>query len=170
MQSIIWRRHDTIKSNSWDYIRKHIDNNDEHLVHFFEIILLLSANPSNYYNANFIHNLLMPLTVAKRDYLWSLMIDWLWQRHDKNSIQRIIDWCWSEEEKSYTKDDSIILLGKVLAWLFTSSNRYIRDKSTKAFASLFINRVHLLKNIIEEFKTVNDPYVLERLIGGSLVQ
>lgn len=167
LQSIIWRRHDTIKSSSFDYVRKFINYNDEHLVHFFEIILLLSSNPTNYYNADFIHGLLKPLSVARRDHDWSLMINWLWQRNEKNPIQRIIDWCWSEEDKSYTKDESIILLGKILAWFFTSSNRYIRDKSTKAFASLFINRVHLLKHIIEEFKLVNDPYVLERVLAGS---
>jgi len=167
LQSIIWRKHSTIKSKSWEYIRKYINYNDEQLINFFNTIILLAANPTNHFNANFIHNLLMPLPMAKRDYAWSIMIDRLWQRSESNSIKRIIDWCWSEEDKSYTKDESIILLGKILAWLFTSSNRYIRDKSTKAFSSLFTNRVHLLPDFIEEFKSVNDPYVLERVIGGA---
>ncbi len=166
MQSTIWRRHDTIKPESWDYIKKQI-RTEEAVTDFFNTILLLAANPTNYYNADFIHRFLKDRSIAERDYVWSINIDKLWEWYDKNSIKRIIDWCWSEEDKSYTKDDSIILLGKVLAWLFTSSNRHIRDKSTKAFACLFINRTHLLVDFIEEFKSVNDPYVLERVIAGS---
>jgi len=166
MQSTIWRRHDTIKAESWNYIKKQI-RTEEAVIDFFNKILLLAANPTNYFNANFIHRFLKDRSVAERDYVWSINIDKLWEWYDKNSIKRIIDWCWSEEDKSYTKDESIILLGKILAWLFTSSNRSIRDKSTKAFACLFIDRIHLLKDFIEEFKSVNDPYVLERIVAGS---
>ncbi|HMU46118.1 MAG TPA: ATP-binding protein [Chitinophagaceae bacterium] len=166
LQSIIWRRHDTINPESWNYVKKHL-HHEENVTDFFDTILLLAANPANYYNANFVHNLLKDRSVGERDYLWSIMIDKLWKWYDRSSIKRIIDWCWSDEEKTYTKDDSIVLLGKILAWLFTSSNRHLRDRATKAFATLFIDRIHLLKDFIEEFKSVNDPYILERVIGGS---
>jgi hypothetical protein len=91
----------------------------------------------------------------------------LWQWYERNSIKRVIDWCWSEEDKTYANINSIILLGKTLSWFFTNSNRYIRDKATKAFATLFSDRAYLLKDIISEFKDINDPYVLERVLAGS---
>jgi hypothetical protein len=168
LQSIIWRRHDTIKNGSWGYLKKYLKTgNDEEIIDFYSTILLVAANPLNFYNGNFIHSLLKDRSVAERDFNWSLLIDKMWRWNDKNAVRRLIDWCWSEEDKSYTKDESIVLLGKVLAWLFTNSNRYIRDKATKAFASLFINKVHLLKEIVEEFKNINDPYVLERVAGAA---
>ncbi|HMK19728.1 MAG TPA: AVAST type 2 anti-phage system protein Avs2 [Chitinophagaceae bacterium] len=167
LQSTIWRKHDTIKPESWNYVREQMRRTEEDTTDFYNTILLLAANPANYYNANFIHDFVKNKSIAERDYIWSINIDKLWQWYPKNSIKRIIDWCWSDEDKSYTKDDSIVLLGKILAWLFTNSNRHIRDRATKAFACLFIDRTHLLKDFIEEFRLVNDPYVLERIIAGS---
>jgi hypothetical protein len=52
-----------------------------------------------------------------------------------------------------------------LAWFLTSSNRFLRDRTTKALVHLFTPRISTLRAIIPNFITVNDPYVLERLMA-----
>lgn len=165
LSSLVWRKHDTVKPESWEYVRKNLDRED-YVLQFFNTILLLAGHSKNFYNGDFIHNLLKDKDIGHRDYLWSIRVADLWAWDKKNSVQRIIDWSWSEEEKSHISDDSLLLLGKVLGWLFTNPNRYIRDKATKAFASLFIDRLHLLKILVENFRAVNDPYVIERVLAG----
>ena len=54
-------------------------------------------------------------------------------------------------------------MGKALIWFLTTSHRFLRDRATKALVSLFVERIHVLCQVIPDFVGVNDPYVLERL-------
>jgi len=80
-------------------------------------------------------------------------------------VDRMIDWASSPRDKSHISDDSIRLCGITLAWFLTTSNRRLRDKTTKALVALLQRRVHILRRIIKRFLNVNDPYVLERLLA-----
>ena len=73
------------------------------------------------------------------------------------------DWAWDEEELSYLSDDSILLTGITLSWFLVSANRYLRDATTKALVCILKDRMHLLPVLLDKFKDVNDPYILERL-------
>ena len=63
--------------------------------------------------------------------------------------------------------DSILLAGIILTWFFTSSDRNLRDSSTKALVSLFTNNIDLYNKLIPLFLDVNDVYVLERLFASA---
>jgi hypothetical protein len=52
-----------------------------------------------------------------------------------------------------------------IAWFFTSTNRKLRDSSTKALVCLLQNRIKVLIELLKEFEKVNDPYVYERLFA-----
>ncbi len=71
----------------------------------------------------------------------------------------------SPEDKSHIDDEPIRLSGTALAWLLTTSHRYLRDGATKALVNLLTERIHVLEQIIHKFLDVNDPYVLERLLA-----
>ena len=169
LESIMWRRSDTITEKLWLYVREHLrKSNEDELMEFYSVILHVCASKDNYFNSNFIHTLLWEKTVGERDFIWSIPIDKIYRWYDDSVVKRLINWCWSDHITTYNIDDeTAIHLGMVLTWFFTSSNRYARDKSTKAFTALFESRVHLLIRLLEEFKDVNDPYVLERLIAGT---
>jgi hypothetical protein len=48
----------------------------------------------------------------------------------------------------------------------TSPNRFLRDASTKGLVCLLTNNLPIACRLIDDFKDVNDPYVLERLLAG----
>ena len=54
-----------------------------------------------------------------------------------------------------------------LAWLFTLSNRPVRDRATKALAHLLIAHSAVLSDLIAEFEGVDDLYVWERILGAA---
>ena len=43
-----------------------------------------------------------------------------------------IDWTWSESDKASLPEPVVRLTGTTLAWFFTSSNRFLRDRATGA--------------------------------------
>ena len=168
METILWRRSDTTNEKLWDWLRSQLKGkSQDDIIEFYNTILHVSVAKSNYFNANFLHNFLIKKSMADRDYLWTIPVERLYKWYDSNAVKRIIEWCWSNNVNTHTIDnDTAILLGKTLCWFFTSSNRYVRDKATKAFVSLFADRAHLLKGLLKEFIAVNDPYVLERCLAG----
>ncbi len=169
LESCLWRRTHTITESMWVYIKKHLEeyNSEGNEDIFFSTLLQLSANKGNYLNARFLHSLLQSMPINLRDAAWSIPIDRLYTNYRNNPVTRIIEWCWSKDIKQFDIDDEVTLnLGITLSWFFTNSNRYIRDKATKGFVSLFSTKPHLLKSILVLFENVNDPYVLERVLAG----
>ena len=50
-----------------------------------------------------------------------------------------------------------------LSWMFTTLNRFVRDRATKALVALLTSRLESATRLVERFADVNDPYVTERV-------
>ena len=74
----------------------------------------------------------------------------------------LIEWAWQANKES-TEDWVIELCAITLSWFLTSSNRFLRDRATKALASMLGKRPQVLPKIIDHFRNIDDPYVTERL-------
>jgi hypothetical protein len=53
--------------------------------------------------------------------------------------------------------------GLFLGWLLASTNREVRDKSTRALIEIYLNEISEFKILILKFEECDDLYVLERL-------
>ncbi|TXT32940.1 MAG: hypothetical protein FD136_1208, partial [Chitinophagaceae bacterium] len=165
--SLLWRKSSTTNEKLWEYIKAHLNTSERASEKFFEIILLVCTHKGHYFNSDFLHRQLMDRTVAERDKIWTIPISRIYRYYDPSSVERIINWCWNDHIDDYPMDDeTVVHIGTVLSWLFTSSDRFIRDKASKAFTALFVHRVHLLKVVFDKIQDVNDPYVLERVVAG----
>ncbi len=161
IESLLWRDPKTVSDRCLPYINEHIIGEQDLERKLLNAFLTISPNPEHPFNADFLHSHLMSLELPDRDVQWSIF---LYDEYgEKGSVDRLIDWAWSEIAKSHLSDESIRLVGKVLVWFLTTSHRFLRDRATKALVSLFVDRMHVLCQVIPEFVKVNDPYVLERL-------
>jgi len=164
MQSLLWRKTETISNNLMPYINEYVLHYNEHVFEkFIDILLSVTSIPNHYFNAAFLHNRLMKFSMADRDAWWTQFLKK--QTFDENSVNRIIRWAWNTEDKSYVSDESLKLCSTTIAWLLNSTNRKLRDSSTKALVCLLENRISVLIEILKEFEKVNDPYVYERLFA-----
>jgi len=163
VESLIWRDPETITEATLTYVNEYIIRYKDSHDQFLNALLTVASNPDHPYNANFLHKNLIKFELADRDAWWSIFLHYQYGEH--GVIDRIVDWAWSPEDKSYINDESIHLCGIALSWFLTTSNRYLRDRATKALVSLLTRRIHVLRKIIHEFLNVNDPYVLERLFA-----
>ncbi|MFC5683161.1 hypothetical protein ACYE2N_04430 [Flavobacterium sp. MAHUQ-51] len=168
LKSLIWRKSDCIGDSAKDFVNDVIIKEEELFHSFLATVVSTSMKPEFYFNAESLHNFLSGFTMPERDEIWSI---WLQDKYGDNSstnaISRLINWAWKEDDKSHIKDEAILLASTTLSWFLCSANRYLRDGATKALICLLENRIHLLPILLEKFKDVNDPYILERIYAVS---
>ncbi len=163
VESLLWRKAETINEESKKYINEHVFSYPGTQNFFWEIIISVTGVPDHFYNAYFIHDYLINHSLADRDAEWTQLLKYKFD--NSSSVKRLIDWAWSETDKSYISNESILLSSITLAWFHTSTNRKLRDYSTKALICLLQNRLDILLELMEMFENVNDPYIEERLFA-----
>ena len=165
VESIIWRDASSFSRATDRYIDKQVLAYPETFKVFWSALITLAVTPNHPFNADRLHAILSRFKLADRDAWWSVFLHEEWGQ--KGAIDRLVKWAWEDNDKSIFDDDVIRLAGITLAWLFTSSNRFLRDRAAKAMVRLCENRLHVLKKIIEKFLNVDDPYVMERLYAAA---
>ncbi|CAM1367484.1 conserved hypothetical protein [Tenacibaculum litopenaei] len=171
LYSLVWRKNSSIKDKVLDYINNYIVKVRGLNKQFKNLLVQLCMKKEHYFNARFLDGQLEKMSLTDRDAFWTLFIN-----QDEYQVQHMpsILISWARESKMFNRLDleSKKLLSLTLTWFLTSSNRTIRDNSTKALVKLFENDLTLLEQLIEQFKDINDIYVLERLYavayGASL--
>jgi hypothetical protein len=163
VESLLWRKVETINEESKDYINNCVFSFQGTHDLFWETILSVTSIPEHFFNAYSLHNHLMKFSLAERDAGWTQSLKYKY--NDDSSVKRLIDWAWNESDKSYISDESIKLSSIALAWFHTSTNRQLRDCSTKALVCLLQDRIKVLIEILKTFENINDTYVYERLFA-----
>lgn len=159
INSLIWRKADTL---SVEKVESYIDDvvlSYEYLnIEFWDIILQVAAIPTHPFNAIWLHEHLLSFSMSDRDSWWTI---WLKNNYFYDStIGKIIQWSY---DSGCDDPETIKLICIVLAWFHTSTNRELRDRSTKAMICLLNRHIDILLEILHLFEDVNDPYILERL-------
>ncbi|WP_425422210.1 AVAST type 2 anti-phage system protein Avs2 [Phaeodactylibacter xiamenensis] len=163
VESLLWRQIETINEESKSYVNRYVFSYQGTYDLFWETILATTGLPGHLFNAYSLHKYLNALSLGDRDASWTQFLKY---RYDNDSsVKRLIDWAWSETDKSHISDESILLTSITLAWFHTSTNRELRDCSTKAMICLLQDRVQVLIELLQKFETVNDPYVYDRLFA-----
>ena len=128
---------------------------------FWDMLISVSVNPNHPLNALQTHKILTSKTMPDRDRFWNELLNDLYG-YDL-SVGNLIDWAWHVDNKEYASDECIKLASIMLSWFLISTNRKIRDTSTKALISLLQNRIHVLLELLQKFEDIDDPYIYERL-------
>ncbi|MEP6596669.1 MAG: hypothetical protein ABJA71_12020, partial [Ginsengibacter sp.] len=165
IESIIWRKKETMRGELKDYINEVVTHEQNLHDNFINTILLVTSQPGHYFNSDFLHSKLMRFSMADRDEWWSIFIHNQYRGYEDevSPIRRIIDWGWTEDRREYISEESIRLMCQTLFWCCTSMNRTLRDSATKALICLLEERINVLIELINIFKEVNDPYVSQRV-------
>jgi hypothetical protein len=130
----------------------------------FDVLLTVCARPEHPLNADFLHRNLVRLPMAERDAVWTLYLHRSFGEPGP-PIRRLLDWG-GKADFSKVDRQCVELFATAVCWLFTSSNRELRDRATKVLARIFYQRLDCAKAILERFRDVDDLYVKERLYGA----
>ena len=119
-----------------------------------------STKPNHKLNAEFLHSLLIKYPLNYRDYIWTLCVN---DMSDEDRLVQIVEYLDNGHSLAPLEVESVKLLLILLSWILTSSNRYLRDKTSKAMVELLKNNFELCEYSLRKFESVNDPYVSQRL-------
>lgn len=158
--SLLWRGPEAHLPRTKELVEARLAD-DEMRQGVLHALLLVAAQLDHPFNAAYLHAKLTAMSMPERDRWWTIPMS-----HDPNHAGRVpevIGWAWAERDRSAISEDAIELYGTTLAWFLTLSQRFLRDRATKALVSLFEGREKVLVRLLEKFKDVNDPYVAERL-------
>ena len=157
LHSLLWREQSRFTGRTFELCRGLVDTDE-----LSDLLVSISTEPSNEFNALFVHKKLMKMTMPERDACWSI---YLADRGIEGPVKTLISWALQNDLKHMDKDRAY-LAATMLTWFFTTSHREIRDKATKALASVLSRRLVLAARLLGDFVSVNDPYVLERLLAA----
>jgi hypothetical protein len=156
-QSLIWRNpkaFSTDGKNTLKIINQNVIRTTSGHNQLLNAFLSIAPIPNHLFNAERLHYHLSQFSMPERDYWWSTFLHYQYGEH--GAVDRLLQWSWSNHDKSHISDESIFLTSIALSWFLTTSNRYVRDRATKGLVSLLQDRIHLIPQLLEKFKDVND--------------
>lgn len=156
--SIYWRDPSAITATTKEYLNEVATRNQDLILNS---LLMVTTEPEHPYNARFLHTLLIADKMAERDAWWSVYLHSEFE--EEGTVHQLVDWAWASDGVHKIDDEEALLYGLTLSWFLTSSNRFLRDRATKALVKLFSKKIPVLIDLLEQFLEVDDPYVSERL-------
>ena len=163
LQSIIWRKTDAFSDDTIAVLNELIEKGEIGGVgDVLDTILTVATVPNHPFNANFLDERLRRRSMPDRDAWWSTYLHRAW-REGSGTIHRLVDWACAISMDDDVEEDVVNLSATTLAWMFSTSNRFLRDKATKGLVSLLIGRIDATVHLVNQFDAVDDPYVRERV-------
>ncbi len=121
--------------------------------------------PQHPFNAHFLNTLLKKLPMPDRDVIWS---EWL--RHNSSRLSSHVEYfealC-KNGNISAEDEKPINILALFYVWFLTSTNRVLRDKTTRALYWFGRNNAKKLFELAVQSLTIDDHYVPERMLAAS---
>ena len=162
--TVVWREPDSFTDRTLELLNQLEGFGTLHPI--LDILLKLSTEPGHPWNAELLHRHLLDKEIAERDRLWSaqLALSYGSEEDDgyETTVRTLIEWA-SSGDMVEVEEERIRLCSITLMWFHTTSNRKVRDRSTKALVRIMSRFPSLLTGLLRQFHSINDPYVVERL-------
>lgn len=165
LDSLNWRKIESIENEklvTWfrgEYFR--ISDDD-----YFYKLTELSTVIGHPFNSDRLFRILKRYRMPQRDGFWQQHLRYYSGYNDDNTacpIRRLIDWSWTPDISSKLDFETTRLTAQTLTWVLSSTNRKLRDQTTKAMVNLLEQQPEALIQILKTFKRIDDLYISERL-------
>ncbi len=158
--SFAWRKASSINKSTFLNV---VDTRKIDVDTVFSLLIECSTKVEHPLNASFLHEILCNKSLARRDYMWTTFVN-SFSSNDHRAMSLILYLDTGGAFESLC-NDSFLLLAITLTWMLSSSNRFLRDKTSKALIEILKKHFDLSVSLLSLFEDVNDPYVVQRLYG-----
>ena len=118
--------------------------------------------PGHNFNADSLDRTLRSYDMPERDAWWSVYLHHAW-RDGAGPVHRLVDWASDVSADDDIEDEVVELAATALAWTLSTSDRFLRDKATKALVVLLAGRIDATIHMLRRFDDIDDSYVRERV-------
>lgn len=159
-QSLVWRAYAAFSEDT----RRALDvlcRSEHDLKDTLDVLVTVATLPEHPLNARYLDRRLRKDAMADRDAWWSVYLHHAYGTD--GAVDRLVDWASSVDMNASVDDEAVELCAVALTWMFTTSNRFLRDRATTALVSLLTDRLVTVGRLVGAFVRVDDPYVVERV-------
>lgn len=130
-------------------------------------LIEMSALPSHPFNSDRLNNILKRFSMADRDSFWQKFLLHYTGTDEGQAFpfSRLVDWAWQPGVSTLVDAETARLTAQTLIWGLATTNRQLRDQTTKALINLLEEQLPILIKLMIEFQDVSDLYIAERLYG-----
>lgn len=158
-ESLVWRARADVTPETEALVTEGLRGSER--ADYLHTLLTLATVPDHSLNANYLHQWLRIQAMPDRDACWST---YLHERAREDApAHRLVAWALHRGEQVALDVDSVTLYAMALAWCLSASDRFLRDRATKALVLLLTPRPVVLVRWLELFAPVDDPYIRERI-------
>ncbi|SFO03603.1 hypothetical protein SAMN04487831_106127 [Pseudobutyrivibrio sp. UC1225] len=161
VKSLQWREDKTVDAKTVVNLLKRYKC---YISDLFEMLIGNSIKVGNPLNALFLHKLLLGYNLSKRDSIWTIYINGM-EISENNKLGQLVLMYNRGEALALDDERQLKLLLLLFGWILTSSNRRLRDYTSKALVEILKDNFSLCQWILMKFESVDDPYVISRLYG-----
>ena len=159
-QSLIWRDYEAFSEETLEILNE-LHRSEHDFYDTLDVLLTVAVLPGHPLNARFLDERLRKDAMPDRDAWWSVYLHRAWGT--RGAVDRLVDWASSVNPDMSIDEESVDLCAITLSWMLTTSNRFLRDRATKALVSLLTGRLDATVRLVQHFSDVDDPYLLERI-------
>lgn len=164
LDSLKWRELDNINEKKiikWFQKNSRLSNDE-----WFYALTELAAITNHPFNSDRLHQILMRYSMSERDGFWQQYVRY-YTGYDDNKmafpLTRLMDWAWLPNISYNADAETVRLVAQTLAWVLSSTDIALRDKTTKALVNLLEQQSEVLIQILTAFENIDDMYIQERL-------
>ncbi len=157
VEGIPWRRTIEVTPDLDNFIRTEVLA-DKYSMHDFISMSFQLATKRGGIDVKYFRDLLLPLPMSKRDYVWSSTVA------TSAKAASFVDWVWKhggELDERHVENIAILL-----TLCLAATNIMLRRKAIKALALVLINCPSVASCLWDVFCSVDDDYILEGLCGA----
>lgn len=159
-QSVVWRKPEAFSDTTGRVLNRFL-RDDHDTDNTLDALLTVATLERHPLNAKFLDKRLRRDSMPERDAWWSTYLHRAWET--QGAVDRLIDWAWAVKPDDDLDGATVDLCSIALAWMLTTSNRFVRDRATKAMVSLLTGRIEATVKLVGRFADGDDPYVTERV-------
>lgn len=133
----------------------------------WEALFQLACIPGHPLNADRLHVYLNNLSLPDRDQIWTVALA---KERPNDPAEGVVGpfLYWADAASGRASEEQTRLAAQVLLWFTSSPNRELRDRATDVAIRLLVRCPQagsVCTHLLEDFWSVNDPYVKERLLA-----
>ena len=159
-QSLVWRSYAAFSEDTCEALNR-LCQSEQDLHDTLDVLLTVATLLGHPLNAWFLDGQLQKDTMPDRDAWWSVYLHHAYGT--QGAVDRLVDWASSLDPNISIDDETVDLCTIALSWMFTTSNRFLRDRATTAVTSLLTGRLAAVVRLVRRLGDVDDPYVAERV-------
>ena len=151
--SLMTREATAFTDHTWDLVQRYGGVDGE-----WDARIRLASEPDAAQNAEALHARLKAMPMPERDAAWSIHL-----AKSSRAAGQLSDWALRPRD-GHLAAPRALLVTITLTWFLSTSNRGLRDRSTKALVAILADQPALVAPLLERFIDVDDAYVIERLL------